>query len=191
MRASIFTVGYLNPKLYPNLKFIGNITQVNVWGRILSELDISSISNCFEDKLGDLVSWTDLWVNVYSKNIFIPLEHLCHETVIKEIRLLPRMTYSESAYLCEGLGGFLTIPKTHEEVSTLVTKHRTNINFQCGAFWAGVWDTLTEGVWLDHKTELEIIGIPWAPDEPNGVHIENCAGLDLEGYIDDKCDAER
>lgn len=185
--ATNLTIGYVNPERYPMLKFIGSATQFNVWRRVLSHQDIKQIANCKKVLDGDLISWNeDAWSLRNSTIYYRSLQSFCDEKLTSETQLFHGMSYGEGAYLCEGLGGTLHIPKTHDEVSLLVRSLREE-NKQCQVYWIGVWDVEEEGVWSSHANGTIYDELPWTADEPNGLQFENCGGLDLEGVIDDDC----
>ncbi|KAF2353919.1 DNA-directed RNA polymerase phage-type [Trinorchestia longiramus] len=196
-RAKELTVGFLSPKIYPGLTFIGNITQFNVWSRMLEPEDISRMSNCEEDVTGDLVAWGRNWTTVNSRIFEVDLHSLCHDASSSKLLLMPAMNFMESTYLCEGLGGTLYNPPTHDMVRQVVEYFRNRTDSECVLFWSGIWDEPEEGKWKNHFTGLkisqnpELRDVPWAPDEPNGMHFENCAGLDAEGFADDDCQRKR
>ena len=49
---------------------------------------------------------------------------------------------------------------------------------RCKRPWLGASDIEEEGVWRDSETnEILDIGDYWGPGQPNGVRIQNCAGI--------------
>ncbi|XP_047737967.1 uncharacterized protein LOC125178389 [Hyalella azteca] len=99
------------------------------------------------------------------------------------------MNFVESAYVCEGLGGTLLTPTSHDHAKRMVESTMRSSN--CTTFWTGVWDFIEEGSWINHQNGSAMKNVPWAPDEPNGMHFENCGALDAQGVADDDCQAKR
>lgn len=190
-KATSLTVGYLDPKIYPGLTFIGNITQFNTWSRVLTMQEIESIAYCKRDMTGESTSWEQDWILVNSRTFDVDLESLCFNRMASDIQLLPSMNFMESTYVCEGLGGGLYNPNTYEKTREIVETTRQLPDSECHLFWSGVWDVPKEGVWMSHRNGSVMSGLSWAPDEPNGLHFENCGALDPEGYADDDCQAKR
>ena len=69
---------------------------------------------------------------------------------------------------------------------------------RCSRVWLGANDILEEGTWRDSESgEVLDIARYWSPGQPNGVRIQNCAGIwELDGaginrYDDGGCEKER
>ena len=69
---------------------------------------------------------------------------------------------------------------------------------RCSRVWLGANDILEEGTWRDSESgEVLDIARYWGPGQPNGVRIQNCAGIwELDGaginrYDDGGCEKER
>lgn len=185
--ATALTIGYIDPDRYPNLKFVGSVTQFNVWGKVLSEEDIKSMADCSTNLVGDLIPWDENAWNLRNSTVYYTsLQSLCSKKSSSETQLFHGMSYGEGVYLCEGLGGSMYIPETFMDVSSMVANLRIE-NKLCSVYWIGVWDVDEEGVWISHVNGSLYNDLPWAGDEPNGLQFENCGGLDFEGVIDDDC----
>ena len=79
-------------------------------------------------------------------------------------------------------GGRLHIDLSAESVitrSSPVVAHGEILRpSRCARVWLGATDRREEGVWRDSETD-EILDIKpfWGPGQPNGVRIQNCAGI--------------
>ncbi|KAK4320387.1 hypothetical protein Pmani_008738 [Petrolisthes manimaculis] len=62
---------------------------------------------------------------------------------------------------------------------------------ECALLWIGVTDNVKEGSWIHHLSGKPVHLLPWSVDEPNGIHYENCGGLEEGGVVDDDCEALR
>lgn len=189
---NLLTVGYMDESLYPNLKFIGNVTQINIWQRTLELKEIKDIASCNLDLEGDLVQWSSGW-NIRNATMFDEdLDSLCIAESRFDVNLLHRSNFFEAAYVCEGVGGYLVTPQNISYGQEIFTWARSGISIhKCNIYWVGIYDRISEGVWRYHDNNEEALGLPWAEDEPNGLHFENCGGLDFEGIVDDACSALR
>ena len=185
-------VGYVFPSPHEGITYIGNITQVNVWQKKLTSEAIRGMWKCHNDLEGDVVKWTATsWADQDAARHRVQLYSLCQTKISsKSIEVFPPMIYDEATYICEGFGGELATPATLSQVEILygiVEKE----NPECSVLWAGFWDEKIEGKWVHHLNGKEAIDIPWAPNEPNGIHFENCAGMDKEGIVDADCNSKR
>ena len=84
--------------------------------------------------------------------------------------------------LCRRFSGRLHIDDSAESVRTrsfpLVEKGETLRPQRCWRVWLGATDLEEEGVWRDSETnEVLDIGSFWGPGQPNGVRVQNCAGI--------------
>lgn len=190
--SSLLTVGYMDESLYPNLKFIGNITQINIWQRTLEEEEIRDIASCNLDLEGDLIQWSTGW-NVRNATEFDEdLESLCVAEKLFDVNLLHRSNFFEAAYVCEGIGGYLVTPTNLSYGQEIFTWARSGVSHhKCNIYWVGIYDSPSEGIWRYHDDNEVAQDLPWAEDEPNGLYFENCGGLDFEGIVDDMCSALR
>ena len=82
----------------------------------------------------------------------------------------------------ERFGGRLHIDSTKDSVASrsfAMVAHGENIRPErCKRPWLGATDIEEEGVWRDSETN-EILDLSeyWSPGQPNGVRIQNCAGI--------------
>ena len=189
-RATKIAIGDVLPDIYKFITFVGNITQLNIWQKILSQQELLKISTCTNNAEGDVVSWSDQWKMINIKTYTVALESLCENTPSKSVELLDIMRFDEAAFLCEGFGGELVVPKDYDHAADLVTKALQE-HPECKLYWGGLWDEKSEGQWVKHIDGQPLDNVPWVPGEPDGIHFENCGGIDYEGFIDDDCDAQR
>lgn len=189
---NIITVGYTSPSVFTGVHYTGNITQLNIWQRVLQHSEIELLVNCIKNVEGDVIPWsTSNWVYQSSQHHSVSSIEFCKETKSHSTILFGTMTFYEAAFLCEGLGGHLVSPMTYNEVDNLIKFARTS-NPNCHMYWGGVWDEEEEGDWVPHHTcKKTSEPLPWAPNEPDGLHFENCGGIDPEGIIDDDCNSKR
>ena len=191
-QGSRITVAYIFPSPFAGITYIGNITQVNIWQKLLPQDTIRSLHRCHFNLVGDVVNWSaGQWADQGSTRHKTELFNVCKIVDnSKTIEVFGPVTFDEATYVCEGFGGALVTPSSHEEVAALmsiVTEEYPN----CTAFWSGYWDGKEEGKWNYHAGEKKADKIPWAPNEPNGIHFENCGGIDKEGIVDADCNAKR
>ena len=190
--SNTLTLGYVDPKSILNLKLIGSLSQFNMWSRILTPVEILDSSKCLVNLKGDIIQWKLKKSDLVNANLeTVELSELCYKPESSNsIHIFPNMIYSEATYLCHGIGGEIMTPSTYSEVLTYFEMGEKEA-VDCSYYWVGINDINEEGVWKSTKSENTVNYTNWAPDEPNGLWFENCAGIDVEGLIDDSCYSRR
>ncbi|XP_071533859.1 uncharacterized protein [Panulirus ornatus] len=167
----------------------GDLTQVNVWDTALSQEEIQAIAQCRSDPQGNYVSWEVGWTltNVTSRDV--PLADLCRQKVDLTYFWFPSAPYDTAQYLCRALGTHLT--STKAELLAILNVSSVTFTREDSCYtdiWVAMNDIDEEGVWKING--LPVTGeISWAPQEPNGLHYENCASGVLTGMADVDCHA--
>ena len=92
-----------------------------------------------------------------------------------------KLTWPQSVDFCRQIGGRLHIDDTAESVErsfALVEKGEKSFGSRCERVWLGASDVQEEGTWRDSETH-QILNITdfWNEGQPNGVRIQNCAGI--------------
>lgn len=97
--------------------------------------------------------------------------------------LMPsEVSWPEAREACRRFGGRLHIDRSEESVATrtfpLIAKGEREFPDRCVRVWLGASDVREEGVWRDSETD-EVIDISkfWVDGQPNGVRVQNCAGI--------------
>merc|ERR1719500_2565257 len=89
--------------------------------------------------------------------------------------------WDEGRQLCHRFGGRLHVDSSEEGV---VTSHAMVMIGEevrperCRRVWVGASDQQEEGAWRDANTgQVLDLSRFWAPGQPNGVRVQNCAGI--------------
>ncbi|XP_066941354.1 uncharacterized protein [Macrobrachium rosenbergii] len=170
--------------------YSGDLSQINVWDRVLSDNEIQRIANCQTDPQGNYIFWEAGWTLYNVTSYEMPLAKFCQEDTSKLYFWFPRVLEGEALYICEALGTHLPVVRSLRESQHLyeIMNERWPDSEKCPLFyWSDLNDKRTEGVWVrgyDDKVDNESY---WAPDEPNGYRYENCAAIQPDGVIDDDC----
>ncbi|KAF2358411.1 C-type lectin-like [Trinorchestia longiramus] len=158
--------------------FHGELSQVNIWSRILQDEEIRSLAMCKTNLEGDILSWSNDWIShgkviasresshFFCKTVFDPKLYLFH----------PMRLYHAFA-LCEGLGGYLPTPENESSLAAYqkaVLGLSSSGNFGCEGYWIGATDEKNEGYWK-RMTDGRVITPHWKPNEPDGGEVQNCA----------------
>ena len=181
----------------------GRVTDVQIFGKILSNLDMEKITGCQITKKGDVLSWeTAPWViRGPKKNIL--KESLHFESLIcnpsrKSYHLIPQRKNfnSESLDVCQKVSAQVAGHTTKDEFTT-ITEYLSGENMmeaqQCLSrmkradnsselsTWLGNSDKEEEGVWRNWFTMEKVMHNPWLQGRPYAGGVSyNCMRLQLE-----------
>ncbi|XP_071539015.1 uncharacterized protein [Panulirus ornatus] len=175
--------------------YSGDISQVNVWDKILSDEEILKMARCQTDPKGNFISWEGGWTlhNVSSYDLLLP--KFCQQEESNIYFWFPQVSDATAQYVCEALGTHLPHVTSLQEAEYLYQLSETTWpdTDHCPLyFWSALNDKKEENVWVasyDHKYVDN--SSYWSPNEPNGYRYENCAAVRQDGLIDDDCTWDR
>ncbi|KAK4304085.1 hypothetical protein Pmani_023955 [Petrolisthes manimaculis] len=179
----------------PEESYSGDITQVNVWDRILSDDDIRGMAQCKSDLKGNFISWEAGWKLNNATSYDQPLAKFCQVEEEKLYFWFPEVSDDVGQYVCEALGTHLPHVTSLEEAEDLY--HQSEVRWpesdHCPLYyWSSLNDKAKENVWVASYDRKHIDNSSyWSPDEPNGNRYENCAAVRRDGLIDDDCAWDR
>ena len=193
-RGKAVNVCFGNAELFPEKKFYGKIAEVNSWNHLLTSELVKNMASCLMEHEGNYIRWKDPSWTLYKLEEYEQLQTVCSPKHRRSLHLFPVQTFQESQYLCEGLNGVIFYPRTTEDINDIYNwKKEIDVNQSCHMFWTSIWNPGRGNIqpWKFHHNNSVPVAIPWAPNEPNGLHFERCGGFDPEGVIDDACETER
>ena len=98
-----------------NEAFYGNIAELNMWGTVMDNGEISRIANCEGLKKGDIISWNKSKLKISKAKI----EDIDHSVFCKEqsdVVIFPeRRSLISAVEVCSSVGGEIIVPKSEEE----------------------------------------------------------------------------
>ncbi|KAK7065522.1 hypothetical protein SK128_006704 [Halocaridina rubra] len=167
--------------------FSGELTQVNVWDRALSEEDIKDMATCKHDIQGNYVSWERGWTLHKISSHQIPLEKLCQKDIGIKRFWFPTKPFSTALYLCQALGTHLPLGVPVLDIGALNKLIPQGLTDRCyNRYWTSLMDENEEGFWKYYSGHNESL-IIWDQKEPNGLQYENCAIATDKGLHDVDC----
>ena len=110
---------------------------------------------------------------------------ICSTTGSSEgiLMLMPaELNWYEARDLCRRFKGRLHIDDNENSVITrtipIIERGQKYKPSRCRRVWLGASDVEEEGIWKDSETN-EVLDISkfWAPAQPNGLRVQNCAGI--------------
>ena len=147
------------------------------------------LNSYLKDLEGDIASWSDqsIWKGSSNevKKSSMSKEEICSSGGASQdiLMLMPsEVSWPEAREACRRFGGRLHIDRSEESVRTrtfpLITKGEREFPGRCTRVWLGASDIQEEGVWRDSETD-EVLDISkfWVDGQPNGVRVQNCAGI--------------
>ena len=178
-------------------KFAGQISDLNVWSKILTQDEINDMYSCKDSlETPDVLDWEtaefDLGPNL---TLTVREEHPCLE---KENEKMENVIYnielqmdpkSSTVRLCNALGGIMDPPKNASMVSSL--EKALNKKEECSGLWIPVFKDDYEN-WVDINGK-NVNFTPWRQGQPNGgQNFEKCAGIlsQKSSYFDLSCSYE-
>ena len=175
-------------------RFAGQVTDLNIWSRILNSSEIESLYSCeVLDEEPDIVDWESAEI-VSGNSITVSEEktHPCHdhtehesETMIYDVKVGIEPD-RKVLRVCKALGGSMEVPASSTDLE--VIKEKFDIPCKLCQIWIPIFKN-SEGEWTDTENNAAIY-LPWMKGQPNGgKNHERCSGMWLEvlGYYDSVC----
>ena len=151
---------------------------------------MNAIFNCFSfflsstQEKGDIINWNTSQWDV--KNM---IEHdtnydeVCKSQEIGQVIFPGKRNFTTALTLCQNVDGNLFEIESKGQQQKAIDL--INTSSFCRATWISWWDKNNEGSWVSAINSSKHLSgnsfQSWAPGEPNGDTLENCAFLILEG----------
>ena len=177
--------------------FAGDITRMNIWSKVLGKDILVNITNCDEFELRDLpdfLNWA--FVDAAIEGAVIEREfpdYPCKGGADKVIKVLmpePAVSMFDAVKTCAMLNGNLSFPSKKEEVTPFLDEVRSKLSeSKCHTYvWANYYkNSYADNNWTIYESETTYYYPPykypgwleWELGQPNGKHLQKCAGIDL------------
>ena len=137
------TGNYDNDYITP---FKGNLTDVNIWDKILTQEERISWSKCIGEESGNFLDWTNVHI-IHSeqiKELDIPKSTICkEENSSKFIAFSHSLEFEESLIFCHDIGGELAVSEDNENIDEMkraIMQVKEKVNPNCSdTVYAGYW----------------------------------------------------
>ncbi|XP_068250250.1 uncharacterized protein [Palaemon carinicauda] len=178
----------------PAESFSGELTQVNVWDKVLPAEEIASIAKCQTNPSGNYISWEVQWILQDITSYGIELNSLCDQEVGTTYFWFPNLREATAMYICEALGTHLPFVRNQEEIDVLMNLAKSNFPADSEyancyfKFWTDLNDKEVEGKWKHNYNGELVEEIFWSRGEPNGIQFENCGLINVKGIDDAACE---
>ena len=178
-----------------DMSMFGRISDVNIWSRELTEIDVHAWTNCDMLEGGDMVNWrTATWDTKGLEEVQLEREKVCKQGSPKGLRVHDvKMSFLDTYNLVSVLGGEMAVPdsnQTYEEILE-VFDSCTQLKETCGGnFFTGFSDKEVEGQFVNMITGDSLTWDNWGKGEPNNWKgKEDCVELKSGRLNDVRCDS--
>ena len=179
-------------------KYVGDITRVNIWSKVLNKETLKNITNCgssYYEDLPDILNWDNVEVTVEGGIIERDVEEYPCTSSSNNIHdvLMPvtAKTMYEAINNCEALGGKLQFPPTEEEVTPFMKNVNSMLpKSECKEYiWSNYYkNTYADNNWTVYESPSTYQYPPFqypqwlkfSVGQPNGREHEACAGMSLD-----------
>ena len=100
----------------PNEAYLGDLAELNIWSKQLTENDILDMGSCKTGTNGNILAWEKSNLILHNVTISEPLSigKFCEQE--KQYVVFPeKLRYPEAKEVCKTHGGWLALPKSEEE----------------------------------------------------------------------------
>ena len=161
-------------------RFAGQLTDINIWSRILDGSEIRELFSCkVLEKEPDILSWQSS--NIISGSYIIVSEekaHPCDKQTESEVMVYDVNVGMEPAMnvlrVCDALGGTMEAPSSKTELE-IIAKQTKRVCNNCNKIWIPIFKRGKEN-WVDQKNEVALY-LPWRKGQPNGGEYETCTRM--------------
>ena len=95
--------------------FYGDIAELNIWGTVMGNGEISRIANCEELRKGDVISWNKKKLTI-SKAKIEDVDHSLFCKQQSDVVIFPeRRSLISAVEVCSSIGGDIVVPKSEDE----------------------------------------------------------------------------
>lgn len=119
----------------------GNISEINLWDYVLTDMEVEDIGLCRERARGNVIKWEESKFKLYNitKHAVEDVSKLC--TPEKNLFVFSeKYTHSQAISLCQAHGGYLFTPRNEEENARLseeIPNFEEKCNHDGKLFWLG------------------------------------------------------
>ena len=177
--------------------FAGQLTDINIWSRILNDTEINGLFTCKQaNNEPDVLDWRNASIvpgtnsTLHENNIHpcSGMRHKKKEIMIYDVQI--GMNPDKNAVRkCYGLGGTMEYPKNKIELDEIHEKARSSCP-KC-RIWIPIFKSESEK-WFNWKNQ-EVSYSTWRLGQPNGGRFhEKCVTIKStpHGYVDTDCRAD-
>ena len=155
----------------------GSLTDLQVWSRSLTEVEMSDWARCKSGAAGDVIDWRTAELNITQlQQQNVSRAETCYQEgdQDKYLAFEPKKDFDETAQFCKNLGGMMAVA-VDQDTTDLMNESFVSSG-KAGGFYTGYTDREVEDVWVDVNEKKPITWPNWDVGEPNNWGSnQNCA----------------
>ena len=153
------------------------ITNVKVFKE--GNLSIEKLSSNLCSFEGDVLSWQNAsWIETGPGVKLKDKDNLCSNSGSYELAIPIGVSQEQAVETCDKLGhGGLRLIHSQEEIQQFLEWFEKTNPGICSRFWTPYSDHIDEGLFTSLEDGSMADFLPWGPEQPNGLNVEN--GVDL------------
>ena len=157
----------------------GRMTDVNMWGRSLTEEEAVSWTLCRTSEGGDLVDWrTATWEARGLQEVQVEREEVCRERQDRLMVTPFKRDFDDIVALARMLGGRMAVVNS-QEATVEISKVLEPVKEICDTVFTGFTDRSEESVWVNVYTKEELTWQNWDVGQPNSNGNQDCAEMNV------------
>ena len=175
--------------VYP---FQGEVTDVNIWNKTLSQKDMDKWSNCQSGEPGNIVNWNEARFKFYNiETTDIHMDEICiFKDPEKFITFNQKINFNETKKFCQKMGGQVAVAENFEKLEKMVDAFRL-IDFEImdqQYFYSGYWNS---NGWKNANNGENLEWNNWSDEEINR-YYNSCATIETKSlkFRGNKCQVE-
>ena len=166
----------------------GSVTDVQVWGRILSREEMVAWYHCETSSAGDILDWqTVSWKAFKLNTVEIDKRSICKtdgNPVFKAFN--NKMNFEETLLFCRTINGKIAVAEDREKYEAMNETFLDTCSDSTN-FYTGFTDQAEDERWVDANTGGEVSLTTWAEGFPVNYYSYDCSysapGLEMRDFV--------
>ena len=159
----------------------GEMSEVNVWDRILTDEVMRDVETCREEMEGNVVSWEQSLIQVNNLTVSErDRAEVCSHEKLVYISFPTKKNLEDSIIFCKKIGGDLAVASDEEKLSKIVSAYNVSRSFlkkfENNRFYTGFRKLTSNGDWLSVNNDETLNWNNWELDNPQNKSVNqiNC-----------------
>ena len=176
-----------------NNPFYGEITDVNIWNRVLNSQDIAEWTYCRESFKGNVMNWDDIskiqFVHLELKNI--DMKDICNSSSAKDVNVYKNSveTAQDTIKFCNTIGATVAIAKTADDLKNMYSLYESIIlEANHSDFWFFTGYIKEDNMWMDIVDKSLMVWRSFDEGYPMNIRGQDCiVSNNSRTMISDSC----
>ena len=159
----------------------GEMTEVNVWDRILTEEEMTDIQTCRQISGGNVINWENSLIQVNNLTVHErDREEVCSYEKLVHISFPVKKDLEDSIVFCKKIGGDLAVASDEDKLSRIVSAYNVSRSFlkefENFRLYAGFRKLTSNGNWLSVNNDGNLNWNNWELNHPQNKSVNqiNC-----------------